>query len=949
MSMMLWKTLALGGVIGVGSVVVVQAKRSLDAVPPTAGSKESGDEFPLFDGETGLETSFEGTAENAPPKKFAVPDKAAPLSEVASISPDENPFGGQPSTAGVTQAAAETAEGGNPFAAASAEQAPGQSEPGVVTLDEPAKDQFALLDGAANAKAPEQSEPNPFAGTSSAGTEEPVTPLKKLAPGNRAPILRQTPTGEPPAAADDNPFSAFVRTPAAAKPETRTAEVEPGPPQFDSSPRLDAPPPLRTREPAASPPVEFPPATVKDEETTGLRRRREAPPQKEPDVASQQDAGLAAPQAPRLPDVAPEHAPGRAQVEEQNPFASPPTKATAELPPFPPELNLTGGERDRSKTRPGEMSSIPSDARPIPHEPASSIPNDRTIPNDGPQVGGFGGETTPAPRPNRDSFNPDEASSARPGTAPAPLSIPGNPPEPQGSPFDRQPPASIPTAPPTTPAPAAQSDLSGTGTIDRNVQTGPSQPQLTIIKQAPKEAVVGQDLEYSILVKNIGRSSAHNVVVEDLIPRGSKCTGTIPKAESQLEKKNLIWKLGTLAAGAEQLIRVRITPTEAGEIGSVATVSFSAEVAAKTVIVEPKAQLTVSGPREAAVGEPAQFKFSITNNGPVDLKSVFIRTVLPAQGLTHPGGNDLEYEIGDLPRGKSRDVALAITPAQHGDWHFDSMITLGGRELAKAQASLHVVGARLTVVRSGPTKRFVGRSATYSNTVTNNSSQTLTNVSVVEQLPVGLDPSGQLSKDVRWDPSRRTLSWTIPQLAPGQPVDLPVTVTPKTAGNLQGQIIARDAAGNHAEIATALEVAGFSSLVVDGGHDGRPVAVGDQVSFRFSVKNRGTAPAEQVVAMFDLPDEVEFVSAQGPGNVKYEKTGRLIVFEPVKTVLVNGELTYDVVVQAKNVTQGDRRIRVSLNSTQLPADRPLEQEQQLVIYGDDDQLQQPVQRVSGLR
>jgi uncharacterized repeat protein (TIGR01451 family) len=294
-------------------------------------------------------------------------------------------------------------------------------------------------------------------------------------------------------------------------------------------------------------------------------------------------------------------------------------------------------------------------------------------------------------------------------------------------------------------------------------------------------------------------------------------------------------------------------------------------------------------------------------------------------------------------------VALAITPSQHGDWHFDAMITLGGRELAKAQATLHVVGARLTVVRSGPTKRFVGRPATYSNTVTNNSTQTLMNVSVVEQLPVGLEPSGQLSKDVRWDPSRRTLSWTIPQLAPGQPVDLPVTVTPKTAGNLQGQIIARDSAGNHAEIATALEVAGFSSLVVDGGHDGRPVAIGEQVSFRFSVKNRGTAPAEQVVAMFDLPDEVEFVSAQGPGNVKYEKTGRLIVFEPVKAVLVNGELSYDVVVQAKNVTQGDRRIRVSLNSTQLPADRPLEQEQQLVIYGDDDQLQQPVQRVSGLR
>jgi uncharacterized repeat protein (TIGR01451 family) len=961
MSMMLWKTLALGGVIGVGSVVVVQAKRSLDGVPTAPGIVEPAEEFELLDPETGLETSFEGQAATTPPKKLVEPKEAAPLAAVASISPDDNPFGGEPAAAEVAQASAESVDGGNPFAAAATTPAEGQAESAAsVTLDEPAKDQFALLDPAANKSAPEQTEPNPFGAAPAQSEPSPFdakpagdaeqapSPLKKLAPGNHGPVLRQTPTEEPPAATDSNPFSAFVRTQSAAPQEApASTEVEPGPPQFD------APPPLRTREPAAaSAPIELPPATLDREGTTGLRQRREPPPQKEPEIATPQDAGLAAPQAPKLPDVAPEHAPGRAQVAEAELTSPQGTTAQGDLSPFPP-LNLTGGEAPSGA--PGDISSIPNTARPVPqHESATPIPTtsiprtDRTIPNEAPSSGGFGADAAPAPRSIPDSFNPDESPTVRPGATPATSPFPGGQPQPEASPFDRLPPASIPAAPPTNPVPSTQPDLSGSGTINRNVQTGPAQPQLTIIKQAPKEAIIGQDLEYSILVKNIGRSAAHNVVVEDLIPRGSKCTGTIPKAESQLEKKNLIWKLGTLAANSEQLIRVRITPTDAGEIGSVATVSFSAEVTATTVIVEPKAQLTVAGPREAVVGEPAQFKFTITNNGPVDLKSVFIRTVLPNQGLTHPGGSDLEYEIGDLPRGKSRDVALSITPAHQGDWNFDSMVTLNGRELAKSQSGLHVVGARLTVVRSGPTKRFVGRSATYSNTVTNNSSQTLMNVSVVETLPVGLDPSGQLSKDVRWDPSRRTLSWMIPQLAPGQNVDLPCAVTPKTAGALQGEIIARDSSGNHAVIATALEVAGFSSLVVDGGHDGRPVAVGDQVSFRFSVKNKGTAPAEQVVAMFDLPDEVEFVSAQGPGNVKYEKTGRLIVFEPVKAVLVNGELTYDVVVQAKSVTQGDRRIRVSLNSTQLPADRPLEQEQQLVIYGDDDEAQ-PVQRVSGLR
>ncbi len=354
------------------------------------------------------------------------------------------------------------------------------------------------------------------------------------------------------------------------------------------------------------------------------------------------------------------------------------------------------------------------------------------------------------------------------------------------------------------------------------------------------------------------------------------------------------------------------------------------------------------GPNEAVVGEPAQYRFNVTNNGPVDLKGVFVRTILPPQGLTHPGGSDLEYEMGDLPRGQSREVALTLTPSHQGNWQFQSMVTLNGRELMRSPSTIHVVGARLSVVRSGPTKRFVGRSATYNNSVTNNSGQTLTNVTVTETLPNGLDPAGPMT-NVQWDVGRRTLTWTIPQLAPGQSVDLPSTVMPKLAGSLQGQIIARDNSGNRAEIATALDVAGFSSLVVDGGHDGRPVAIGDQVSFRFTVKNRGTAPAEKVAAMFDLPDEVEFINAQGPGNARFQRDGRLIIFDEISIVPPNGELTYDVVVKAKAVTKGDQRIRVSLNSTQLPVDRPLEKDQHLVIYGDDDDVPQPVQRASGTR
>lgn len=924
MSMLLWKTLALSGVIGVGSVVVVKAQRSLDTA-----SKTATEEFPLLDVETGLETSFTADDPSAPPKKLAATSDAQPaLASNNAVMPDADPFGASAST-GIARASAEVSETGDPFAAAASVSNADQTEPASsVTLDEPAKDQFALLDPSA-ASAPAQSEPNPFdvAPAASSIPETPPQPLKKLSSGNTGPVLMQTPSD------DENPFSQFVRSPAAAPAATTDNAV---PPQFDAPPVLSSPP-LRSREPAADAPLDLPTPTLNPDMSKVPRRRREAlEKQSEPDVATQQDAGLAAPQAPRLPNVAPEHAPGRIRVAEAEiePAKSTVVEEAGPAVDFPP-LNLTGGEQQPigQGTIPASGSSIPNGGSSIPKSTGTVRLDDQPVPQ------------TSLPRPER--FNADETPSRLPVTSRG-AGVPQNQPSLEVSPFDSSPAVNAPTSP--APAPiATPSDLSGFGVNDRNVSTGPAQPQLTITKEAPSEAVIGQDLEYKILVKNVGRSAAHNVVVEDMIPRGSHCTGTIPKAETQAEKKNLIWRFGTIEPGTEQLIRVRITPTDAGEIGSVATVSFSAEVAARTVIVEPKAGLVVTGLRDAVIGEPNPYRFAVTNTGPIDLKGIFVRTVLPGQGLTHPGGNDLEYEVGDLPRGKSKEVTLALTPSQPGDWQFQSTVTLRGRELTKVTTDVHVVAARLTVVRSGPTKRFVGRPATYSNTVTNNSKQTLSNVTIVETLPTGLDPSGQLG-NAHWDAARRALTWTIPQLSAGQAVDLPCTVTPKIAGALQGQVVARDASGNHAELATALEVAGFSSLVIDGGHDGRPVAVGDQVSFRFTVKNRGTAAADQVAATFELPDEVEFISAQGPGNAKYERIGRMIVFDPQSTVPVNGELTYDVVVKATAVTpaSGDRRIRVSLNSSQLPSDRPLEQDQQLVIYGDDDEPQ-PVQRVSGVR
>jgi uncharacterized repeat protein (TIGR01451 family) len=110
-----------------------------------------------------------------------------------------------------------------------------------------------------------------------------------------------------------------------------------------------------------------------------------------------------------------------------------------------------------------------------------------------------------------------------------------------------------------------EDELHGDGTPDRDAPKGLQQPRLTIEKIAPKQAIVGQPLIYSVVVKNVGSAEAHQVTVEDRIPKGTKLEGTSPRAE--LIDKKLVWRLGTPG-------RTKKSPSSssrrAGPIGSVA-------------------------------------------------------------------------------------------------------------------------------------------------------------------------------------------------------------------------------------------------------------------------------------------------------------------------------------------------------------------------------------------
>ena len=472
--------------------------------------------------------------------------------------------------------------------------------------------------------------------------------------------------------------------------------------------------------------------------------------------------------------------------------------------------------------------------------------------------------------------------------------------------------SSIPST--ATPAkPITPEMLIGNATVEDPLLTPTQQPQLRIEKKAQAEAEVGEKFVYEIIVQNVGSVPAQYVVVEERIPKGTTFTRSNPQAALSRDRI-LRWNLETMQPNTQRVIKIEVTPTEAGPVGSVATVRFAAQVATKTIVTAPTLSLSIKHPQEVAVGEQVPVKLVITNSGTGVARKPSLRAVLQ-EGLKHDRGLDLDLDIESLAPGQTKEVDLFLTAVEAGHYTPHLSITSNGIEQENRTIELSVIESRLTLSREGHARRFVDRPAEFITKITNHSVESMKDVIITETLPEGVTPVGEMRK-FSWDPKGRTVMWKVSELGPGQHSDLKLSVVSAKAGTLTGKVQAVAASGHRAELPTELEVQGFSSLTLDFQGDGKAVAIGDQVSMRVTVGNRGSAPAKQVQALFELPPQMTFVAAKGSDNITATQEGNLVTFAVLDELLPNSNQTYDIVLIAAQ--EGRPLVEVELLSTDLP-------------------------------
>ncbi|QDT88993.1 DUF11 domain-containing protein [Gimesia algae] len=455
-------------------------------------------------------------------------------------------------------------------------------------------------------------------------------------------------------------------------------------------------------------------------------------------------------------------------------------------------------------------------------------------------------------------------------------------------------------------------------------------PKMTIQKMAPPEAVLGQPFIYHVLVKNSGTTSAQSVIVEDRIPKGAKLTGTIPRAE-QIEDR-IIWRLGEMGPGAEKKISIRVIPEHAGQIGSVATVNFVTEVASETKITSPRLVIKSDQPEAVKPGEIAVVNYTITNNGTGDAKNVFVRSIIPPQ-FTHPGGDDLEYSVGIIPAGETKQIQLQLKAVKPGAGKNISSVVGDGNLKAETEVPLKVIGngEQFLLTRKGPKNRYLGSKGEYENSITNNTEKTIENISIFESIPPGMKFLSA-SANGKFDQIRKVVQWDLKELPAGSTQALKVELEPTEVGKMIStlQVVTDNNTQFSANLQSETVVIGQPLLKVETSELKGPLEVGEKMAMQVQLINQGSASATNVEFRIKIPQELVFVAAKGPG--RYQQAGSYIIFEPAQELAAKQTLNFELTLVARN--KGDARVLVQVQSKQM--EKPLNQEEAIPIL---DKLQ----------
>ncbi len=547
--------------------------------------------------------------------------------------------------------------------------------------------------------------------------------------------------------------------------------------------------------------------------------------------------------------------------------------------------------------------------------PALRPPEDDRRPYEpsGPQLG----EALPQESPGQTAFGP----TARP------MPMPRGEDRSRGS-FPADPRSRTGIADGPTPASADAEVLlgDGTGQPGGTHLEGAQTPQVTIEKIAPAAMQVGKPATFLVKVRNTGPVPATGLEVRDQVPKGTQLTSTTPRA-SRGTRGELVWSLGTLAPGEETTVEMQVTPTQEGEIGSVASVYFSAAASAKGIATKPELVLESSAPSQVLIGDTLKLSITLSNPGSGTATGVILSERIPP-GLRHPAGADLEYEVGTLNPGESRKLELELVADRAGPVT-NVIVARGDANLrAEHRLDINIVAPELELAIDGPQRRFLEREAVYEVGISNPGTAAAKNVELVAHLPDGLE-FVSANNAGHYDEATRAVHWRLEELPVRETGVVTLVTMPVRAGEQSLRIRGTAAKGVEAESEQPVLIEGIAAILFEVRDVVDPIEVGGETVYEISVLNQGSKASSNVRVHVLLPPEMQPVAAEGP--TQHTIDGRQVVFEPLSRLAPKADTMYRV--RVRGLEPGDLRVRVQLLTDEM-RDVPVTKEESTRVYSD---------------
>jgi uncharacterized membrane protein len=436
---------------------------------------------------------------------------------------------------------------------------------------------------------------------------------------------------------------------------------------------------------------------------------------------------------------------------------------------------------------------------------------------------------------------------------------------------------------------------------------------------------VGKKCTFAIRVQNTGQRTAQNVKIHDEVPLGTQLLGTAPRAT--VNSTNLIWDLGTLSVGEERTVEMELIPTEEGELGSVATVTFATQASAKARSTRPELalQLSCSQPKVLA-GDQQRIQIEVSNPGSGDTTGVILLATIPP-GVSHPSGPALELEIGTLLSGQSRRFELVLGAEQAGP--IENVMTARADANLQVQASceFEVIAPQLRVHVKGPEKRFLERPATYQVDVENPGTAPAKDVQLVTHLPKGLKfvKANNLGE---YHAATHSVHWSLSELPANQQGTVELIALPVEAGEQTLRIDTQTSQGLTDHTEKRVQVEGLAALMFEVVDTEDPIEVGGETAYEIRVTNQGSKSAADVQVVARMPAGIRAISAEGETGHTIE--GERVEFAPLARLDPKAVVIYRISVQG--LQSGDQRVRVQITTDEIQ--QPITKEESTRVYSD---------------